>query len=357
MTFAWVGERRREYPVAAPCRALGVSRSGCYARRKRPPSAAAARREGLAARIGEVHAEPRKDAYGSPRVHAELSACGVACRVNTAAKLMRAGGIRAKASRRLARTTDSRHGLPVAGNVLARDLAPAAPDTAWAMDFTYVPTAEGWLFLAVVVDLFSRRIVGWAMSATVTSRLVIEALGTAVARRGPAAGLVAHSGRGSQHASGHYRSELGRLGMTCSVSGAGQCRDNAVVESAFGQLKLELVHRERYATREEARASLFEPVEVFYNRVRRHSTLGYVSPEEYERAHDPSHRPQPAHNPRGRSVPPRALLVQPGLQGLRGARAPRWTPGGGSASTPAASEHCAAASTCRREVKTWDAYK
>ena len=290
MTFAWVEERRREYPVAALCRTLGVSRSGFYARAKRPLSAAAARRAGLVARIGEVHAEA-KERYGSPRVHAELSAGGVACCVNTVAKLMRAGGLRARTSRRSVRTTDSRHALPVAANVLGRDFAPAGPDEKWCADFTYVPTLEGWLFLAVVIDLFSRRIVGWAMSATMTSRLVVDALGMAVSRRGPAAGLVAHSDRGSQYASDHYRSELGRLGMVCSMSGVGQCWDNAVVESTFGQIKRELVHHERYATREEARASIFEYVEVFYNRVRRHSTLGYVSPAEYERAHNPSHRP------------------------------------------------------------------
>ena len=289
MIFAWVEERRTEYPVAMMCRVLGVSRSGFYARPGRPVSAAATRRAELVARIGEVHAEVQAR-YGSPRVHAELNARGVACCVNAVAKLMRANGIRAKSARRFVRTTDSRHGLPVAGNVLARDFAPAAPDVAWAMDFTYVPTLEGWLFLAVVVDLFSRRIVGWAMAATMTSRLVVDALDMAVARRRPRPGLVAHSDRGSQYASDHYRSELSRSGMTCSMSGVGQCWDNAVVESTFGSLKRELVHHERYATRAEARASLFDYVEVFYNRVRRHSTLGYVAPAEYERTHNPNHR-------------------------------------------------------------------
>ena len=163
---------------------------------------------------------------------------------------MRANGVRAKASRRFVRTTDSRHHLAVAPNVLGRDFAPAGPDEKWCADFTDVPTLEGWLFLAVVVDLFSRRIVGWAMSATMTSRLVVDALGMAVARRGPAAGLVAHSDRGSQYASDHDRTELSRLGATCSMSGVGQCRDNAVVESTFGRIKRELVHHERYATRE-----------------------------------------------------------------------------------------------------------
>ncbi len=285
MTFAWVEERRQEYPVAALCRTLGVSRSGFYARATRPPSAAATRRAGLVARIGEVHAEA-KARYGSLRVYAELAARGVACCVNTVARVMRANGIRARTSRRFVRTTDSRHGLPVAPNVLGRDFAPAGPNEKWCADFTYVPTLEGWLYLAVVVDLFSRRIVGWAMSAAMTSRLVVDALGMAVARRGTAAGLVAHSDRGSQYASGHYRSELSRRGMACSMSGVGQCWDNAVVESTFGQIKRELVHHERYATRDEARASIFEYVEVFYNRVRRHSTLGYVSPAEYERTHN-----------------------------------------------------------------------
>ena len=290
MTFAWVEERRQEYPVATLCRVLGVSRSGYYARRVRPACAAAARRGELLARIGEVRAEARAR-YGSPRVHAELAARGVACCVNTVAKLMRVNGIRAKASRRFVRTTDSRHHLAVAPNVLGREFAPARPDESWCADFTDVPTLEGWLFLAVVVDLFSRRIVGWAMSATMTSRLVVDALDMAVRRRGPAAGLVAHSDRGGQYASDHDRSELRRLGMRCSMSGVGPCWDNAVVESTFGQRKRELVHHETYATREEARASLFEYVEVFYNRVRRHSTLGSVSPAEYERAHNPSHRP------------------------------------------------------------------
>ena len=204
MTFAWVEERRQEYPVAAMCRTPGVSRSGFYARRERVPSAAAVRRAELVARTGEAHAEA-KGRYGSPRVHAELRVRGVACCVNTVAKLMRDSGIRAKTSRRFVRTTDSRHGLAVAPNVLGRDFTPAAPNTSWCADFTYVPTLEGWLFLAIVVDLFSRRIVGWAMGATMTSRLVVDALETAVSRRGPAAGVVAHSDRGSQYASDHYR--------------------------------------------------------------------------------------------------------------------------------------------------------
>ncbi len=237
-----------------------------------------------------MHAEA-KGRYGSPRVHAELAARGVACRVNAVAEVMRANGIRAKAARRFVRTADSRHGLPVAANVLGRDSAPAGPDGKWCADFTHVPTLEGWLSLAVVADLFGRRIVGWAPSAAVTGRLVADALGVAVARRRRRRrpGLVAHSDRGSQYASDHYPSELSRSGMTRGVSGVGRCWGNAVVESTFGSPKRELVRRERYATRAEARAGLFESVEVFYNRVRRHSTLGYVATAEYERTHNPSY--------------------------------------------------------------------
>lgn len=289
MIFAWIEERRSEYPVAVLCRVLGVSRSGFYARTRRPPCDAAMRRETLAAHIREVHAEMR-GRYGSPRLAVELNERGIPCCVNTVARVMTAHGIRAKTVRRVVRTTDSRHRLPVAENVLGRDFSPARANAAWAADITYVPTLEGWLFLAVVVDLFSRRIVGWAMAATMTSRLVVDALDMAVRRRDVRPGLVAHSDRGSQYASDHYRAELRRLGMMCSRSGVGQCWDNAVVESTFASLKRELVHHEVYTTREEARASVFEYVEVFYNRVRRHSTLGYVAPAEYERMHNPNLR-------------------------------------------------------------------
>ena len=289
MIFAWIEERRSDYPVAVLCRGLGVSRSGYYAWSKRPASDAATRRETLATQIREVHAE-MKGRYGSPRLAIELNDRGVACCVNTVAKVMNAHGIRAKTVRRFVRTTDSSHRMPVADNVLDRDFSPARPNTAWGMDITYVPTLEGWLFLALVVDLFSRRIVGWAMAATMTSRLVVDALEMAVQQRGAPAGLVAHSDRGSQYASDHYQSELRRRGMVCSMSEAGQCWDNAVVESTFGSLKRELVHHETYATRAEARASLFEYIEVFFNRVRRHSTLGYVAPAEYERTYNPKLR-------------------------------------------------------------------
>ena len=269
------------------CDALEVSESGYRAWLGRTPSRAEERRGGLVAAIEVIHAEVR-GRYGSPRMTAELNARGHACSENTVARLMREHGIRAKAPRRSVRTTDSQHALPVAENLLARDFSPAGPNVSWCADITYIPTADGWLYLAVVEDLFSRMVVGWAMADSMTSRLVVDALGMAIRRRLPGAGLVAHSDRGSQYASEHHRAVLARHGIACSMSGVAQCWDNAPVESFFATLKRELVHDERYATRDQARASIFEYVEAFYNRVRRHSSLGFVSPAEFERAHNPN---------------------------------------------------------------------
>jgi putative transposase len=269
------------------CAALEVSESGYYAWQTRTPSRAERRREATVAAIAEIHAEV-KGRYGSPRMTAELKARGYPCSENTVAALMKAHGIRAKMPRRFVRTTDSSHTLPVAPNVLDRRFDPGGPNAAWGADITYIPTADGWLYLAVVEDLFSRMIVGWSMDATMTSRLVVDALDMAVGRRLPGAGLVAHSDRGSQYASAHYQGLLGRHGITCSMSRVAQCWDNAPVESFFGSLKRELVHSEQYTTREQAQASIFEYIEAFYNRVRRHSSLGYVSPAEFERSHNPN---------------------------------------------------------------------
>ncbi len=270
------------------CEALDVSESGYHAWAARTPSEGEMRRGRLVATIAVIHAEV-KGRYGSPRMTAELNARGHACSENTVAKLMREHGIRARTPRRFVRTTDSRHGLPVADNVLDRDFDPAEPNAAWAADITYIPTADGWLYLAVVEDLFSRRVVGWSMDGAMTSRLVVDALDMAIRQRLPGDGLVAHSDRGSQYASDHYRGLLRRHGIACSMSRVAQCWDNAPVESFFATLKRELVHDERYTTRDEARASIFEYVEAFYNRVRRHSSLGYVSPAEFERTHNPKY--------------------------------------------------------------------
>jgi putative transposase len=281
--------------VALMCRVLGVSRSGYYAWRKRPPSAAEIRREDLTQEITTIHEEV-KGRYGSPRIHAELVAQGQACSVNFVAKLMREAGIAAKTKRKFRQTTDSNHSMPVAQNVLDREFDPEEPNASWVCDITYVPTREGWLYLAVVEDLFSRRVVGWSMDQAMTSRLVVDALEMALARRPTplrgslSSGLVAHSDRGSPYASEHYQRRLAEEGIICSMSRRGDCWDNAPMESFFASLKKELVHHEDYATREQARASIFEYIEAFYNRVRRHSARGYVAPEEYERTHNPTHR-------------------------------------------------------------------
>jgi transposase InsO family protein len=271
------------FPAGACCDALGVSRAGYYAWLARPQGVRAARRAELAERIRSVHAANRR-VYGSPRVHAALASSGeTACCVNTVAKVMRAEGIRAKTAKRFVpRTTDSTHQQPVAANVLDRRFDAALPDRKWAADITYVPTGEGWLYLAGVIDLCSRRVVGWSMADHMRTDLVADALGMALAGRSPAPGLLHHSDRGSQYASDDYQRLLAGHGLACSMSGRGDCWDNAVVESFWGTLKAELVDGANYATRDEARASIFEYIEVFYNRERLHSSLGYLSPEQFE---------------------------------------------------------------------------
>ena len=274
------------------CRVLEVSRSGFYAWRSRDASAAAVRRQELTAEVKVIHAEV-KARYGSPRIHAELVDRGHECSVNFVAQVMREAGIAAKTKRKFRQTTDSNHAYPVAENVLDREFDPEMPNTSWVADVTYIPTREGWLYLAVVEDLFSRKVVGWSMDATMTSRLVVDALEMALAARlqgSSSSGLVAHSDRGSQYAGEHYQRRLSEERIECSMSRRGNCWDNAPMESFFASLKKELVHDEDYATRAEAKASIFEYIEAFYNRVRRHSALGYVAPDEYERTHNQTHR-------------------------------------------------------------------
>ncbi len=283
MRFAWIREHRDPgWPLAVACRVLGVARSGYYAWARRPVSRRRARREALAVEVRRAHADSR-GTYGSPRVHAELAARGVKACENTVAKVMREQGVRSRVHRKSrARTTDSAHAHPVARNLLGRDFAAEAPDRKWAADITYVPTGEGHLYLAAVLDLCSRRVVGWAMADHLRAGLCLDALRMALARRRPPPGLVHHSDRGVQYACGEYRRLLDEHGMTCSMSRRGDCYDNAVVESFWGTLKAELVHPGGYATHGQARRSIFEWVECWYNRRRRHSALGFMSPEQFE---------------------------------------------------------------------------
>jgi len=281
MTFRFIDAQREQWPVRGLCQTLDASKAGYYAWRDRPISAAQQRRDGLLVEIQAVHAQV-KGRYGSPRMHAELQDRGRRCCVNTVARLMRKSGIAAKTTRKFRHTTDSNHDRPVAPNLLRRHFDPAQANEAWVSDITFVPTREGWLYLAVVEELFSRLVVGWAMDARMSSRLVVEALAMAVQRRLPGEELLAHSDRGSQYASEHYQRLLKAHGITCSMSRKADCWDNAPMESFFASLKKELVHHEDYQSREEAQASIFEYIEVFYNRQRRHSKLGFKSPTEYE---------------------------------------------------------------------------
>jgi transposase InsO family protein len=280
--FSFIEEHLSDFPVAAACETLSVSRAGYYAWRDRPESARAKRREELAAKIQAVYEENRK-VYGSPRIFQALKAEGQSVCENTVAKVMRVREIRAKTKKKFVpRTTDSNHGRPVAENILDREFDAQLPDRKWAVDITYIPTAEGWLYLAGVIDLCMRRIVGWSMADHMQVDLVSDALSMAIARRSPAAGLLHHSDRGVQYACDDYQHLLRSHGMEVSMSGKGDCWDNAAMESFWSTLKTELVHHEQYATREQARQSIFEYIEVFYNRKRLHSSLGYQSPETFE---------------------------------------------------------------------------
>ena len=268
-------------PVRLMCRILAVSPSGYYAWVARPESRRAAENRRLVAEIRVIHAESRRT-YGSPRVHATLQAQGKRIGEHRVARLMRTSAIRAKTTLKWRATTDSAHQHPVVPNMLNRQFAVAAPNRVWAGDITYVWTTEGWLYLAVVLDLYSRRVIAWGMGSRLTQELATAALTMAIEHRQPARGVVHHTDRGSQYAATRDRELLADHGLTASMSRRGNCWDNAVVESFFHTLKTEHVHHQCYRTREEARQDIFEWIEVFYNRVRRHSTLGYRSPAEFE---------------------------------------------------------------------------
>jgi transposase InsO family protein len=274
---------KANYPVTLMCRVLDVSRSGYYAWRDRKPSDRAQENARLAAKIAQVHKDSR-GTYGSPRVHAELVAQGVEVGRNRIARIMREEGIFGRRKPRFRRTTDSNHKLPVADNVLDRNFVADEPDTGWVADITYIWTQQGWLYLAVIIDLFSRRVVGWSMAEHMRTELVLDALRAALGSRLPSvAGLVFHSDRGSQYASGDYQKALDANGITCSMSRRGNCWDNAVAESFFSTLKTELVHNVIFLTRDSARDAIAEWIEIFYNGKRRHSSLGYATPLEAER--------------------------------------------------------------------------
>jgi transposase InsO family protein len=260
---------------------MNVTRSGYYAWRGREPSQRQKDNETLLSRI-RCFFERSKHTYGSPRILRDLREAGFTCGKHRVVRLMRQAGLRAVVAPRFRVTTHSKHALPVAQNLLGRHFGASEANVKWASDITYLWTDEGWLYLAVVLDLFSRRVVGWSMQASLSRCLVVDALKTALCQRRPAPGLVHHSDRGSQYASEAFQQALETAGIGCSMSRRGNCWDNAPVESFFGTLKQELVNRCRFATREAARREVFEYIEVWYNRQRRHSSLGYVSPAAFE---------------------------------------------------------------------------
>jgi putative transposase len=289
---AFVQAHAGEHPIRRLCQVLGVSRAGYYAwhvRQQQGPSPRAQADAALVTVIRQVHATSGAS-YGSPRIHAELVDTGVECSRKRVARLMRASQLKGKTRRRFrVVTTDARHREPVAPNHLARQFAVAAiggPNRVWAADYTFIPTRQGFLYLAVVLDLYSRRVVGWAMRHTQDHALVLDALAMAVGHRQPQPGLVHHSDRGRQYASTAYQAQLAARGLQASMSRVGDCWDNAVVESFFASLKTELVDGADWRTRDAARQALFGYLEVWYNRRRRHSTLGYLSPAAFEQRPD-----------------------------------------------------------------------
>ena len=278
MSYRFVAAERAFFPVRSLCRLVGVAVSGFYAWLRRGSGRHRETDRRLGERIGAIFAESRRT-YGSPRVHAELRARGVRVSRKRVARLMREGGLAVPAPRRrVPRTTDSRHDHPVAPNLLGRCFTADRPDAVWLADISYIPTGQGWLYLAAVRDLATREIVGWSMAEHLRADLACDALLMAIRRRQPPRGLIHHSDRGVQYASGPYRAMLARHGLVQSMSRKGDCLDNAPMESFFGTLKTELVHRTSFPTREAARRAIFEYVETFYNRRRRHSGLGFLTP-------------------------------------------------------------------------------
>ena len=282
MRFRFIEDCRDEYPVRVLCDALDVSPSGYYAWRSRPESPRKRENRRLLADIRRIHDQHRRR-YGAPRIHATLRAEGMAVSRGRVERLMRRHGIRARRSKAFrVCTTDSNHTLPIAPNRLDRNFTPAAPNQVWVSDITYVATDEGWLYVAAILDLFSRKVVGWAMRDHLRTELPLAALTMAIQRQRPRPGLLLHSDRGCQYALAEYRRALKSHGFVQSMSRKGNCWDNAPIESFFGSLKAELVHEQHYPTREAAKRDLFAYIEGYYNRQRLHSALGYITPEQAE---------------------------------------------------------------------------
>jgi transposase InsO family protein len=281
MKYRFVEKNQKRHAVSRMCCLLGISRSGYYAWKRHKPSQREQENQALIEHIRRIHKLSRK-AYGSLRVHQSLKKQGIDCNRKRVARLMRQNDLKGQRKYRTVHTTDSRHEYPVAENVLQREFTAEKPNQKWVADITYVPTQEGWLYLSGVLDLYSRKVVGWAMSNLIDTDLVEQALRMALFQRQPGQGLLHHSDRGSQYASHRMQALLADQKIQVSMSRKGNCWDNAVMESFWGTLKNEWVHHQHYKTRQEAKTDIFAYIEGFYNTVRLHSTLGYLSPTEFE---------------------------------------------------------------------------
>jgi len=279
--YDWIKEHAQEFPVAVMCKVLKVSDSGYYGNLVRPHSAASQRRVNIAQAAAKFYFESER-IYGYRKVYEDLRHADIDCCGETVRRIMRQIGLFSRVKRKFVHTTDSNHTMAVAQNLLARDFTANAVNQKWAADITYVPTEEGWLYFAAVMDLFSRKAVGWSLSENIDSKLVIDALQMAITQRRPQAGLLHHSDRGVQYASDDFQDLLKANGIVCSMSRKGNCWDNACMESFFGSFKTEWMAGKKYMSFEEAKKDIFKYVEMVYNRKRRHASLGYVSPAEYE---------------------------------------------------------------------------
>ncbi len=282
MRYAFIRDHRKEFRVSKMCEVLEVARSGFYTWLRTPESERSRANRALLREM-RIAFDRSRQTYGSPRLTVELNESGVSCSENRVARLMRLSGIRAVGKRKYRVTTNSKHNHPVAENLLNRNFSADYANEVWLSDITYVWTSEGWLYLAGVIDLHSRMLIGWSMGPRVTAELTLEALRQAISRREVKPELMHHSDRGGQYAATEYQKLLTKTEMICSMSRKGDCWDNAPMESFFATLKTELVYREQFKTRQEAKAKIFEYIEVFYNRQRRHSSLGMKSPVDFER--------------------------------------------------------------------------
>lgn len=281
MKYSFIRDHSEEHAVTRLCDLLGVSSSGYYDWYDRPESRRTRENREITEKIRHSH-QRSNEIYGSPKIHEDLLADGEHCSVNRVARLMRKANIQSKLRRKFVVTTNSKSTSAPAPDLLQRNFKVAKQNEAWVSDTTFVATREGWLYLAVVLDLFSRQVIGWAMSTSNNTQLVQDALTMAIWRRGKVEGVIVHSDQGSTYASGDYRKQLANHHLTCSMARKGECLDNAVAESFFGSLKNEWIHHEDYRTRQQARQRIFEYIEAFYNRQRRHATLKYMTPVEFE---------------------------------------------------------------------------